>query len=189
MGYLENIFIRLDQIGLTDVIIPFLLIFTIVFATLTKAKVLGGGPGAKKYSVILALSIALLTIVPHVTGQYPPGKDVVQIINTAVPQVSVVAVAIIMFLILIGIFGAETTWWGGAVSGLVGLGAFIAVIYIFGQALGWWGVNAPAFIRDPATQGLVIIVLVFGLIIWFVTAEPGQRGLLEAIGDTLRRVR
>lgn len=187
MGYFESIIFTLEQYGLTDVIIPFLLIFTIVFATLTKARILGGGAAAKKYNVIFALSIALLTVIPHVTGRYPPGKDVIEIINSAVPQVSIVAIAIIMFLVLIGIFGAETRWWGGSLGGLIAIGAFVAVIFIFGNALGWWGVNAPSFFRDPATQGLIVIILVFGLIVWFVTAEPGTgaESWIKKIGDAI----
>lgn len=177
----------LEMWGLTDVILPFMLIFAIVFATLAKAKVFGSE--SRKFNLVVGLAISLLVVIPHVTNRYPPGKDVVTIINTAIPQVSAVAVAIIMFLVLIGIFGAETSWWGGLVSGVVVIGALVSVVYIFGNAIGWFNIM-PSWLSDPSTQALVVIVLVFGLIVWFVTAEPGKPGvggLLEKIGNAFKR--
>ena len=52
--------------------------------------------------------------------------------------------------------------------------AILAVVVVFGSAAGWFGQNWPSwldFLRDPETQSLVIIILVFGIIIWFITKE------------------
>lgn len=98
----ENVIYYLESMGLTDVILPFVLVFTIVFAVLQKAKIFGDQ--SKKYNVIFALVVGLLVVIPHVTGRYPPGADVVDIINQAIPSVSVLVIAIIMFLVLVGIF-------------------------------------------------------------------------------------
>ncbi len=184
---MEQALYYLELWGLSDVILPFMIIFVIIYATLSKAKIFGGE--SKKYNIIVALAIGLLVVVPHVTHKYPPGRDVVEIMNTAIPQVSVVAVAIIMFLVLVGMFGAETTWWGGTVSGIVVIASVIAIIAIFGNAIGWFQ-RMPSWLRDPSTQALVVIVLIFGLIVWFVTADSSQKGIggvIQDLGNALKK--
>ena len=180
MATMQNALYYLDNWGLTDVILPFILIFTIIFAVLQKSKLFGAD--SKKYDIIVSLAISLLVVIPHVTGRYPAGMDAVQIINSAIPSISVIAIAIIMFLVLIGIFGAETKW-GGWVSGLVLLLSAFAVVWIFGKAAGWW-YRMPFWLDDPDTQALVVIILVFGIIVWFVTSEPGEgKGFWETLQD------
>ncbi len=180
MAYFQNAIYYLEYWGLTDVILPFILIFTIVFAVLQKAKLFG--TESKKYNLIVSLAISLLVVIPHVTGRYPPGADVIDIMNAAIPSVAIIIVAIIMFLILIGIFGAEASW-GGWMSGLVLIFSIIAVIWIFGKAADWWH-YMPFWLSDPDVQALVIIILIFGIIIWFVTAEPGEtKGFWNTLKD------
>ena len=41
IGSLENTIYTLERIGVADVILPFVIIFTIVFAALQKSKILG----------------------------------------------------------------------------------------------------------------------------------------------------
>ena len=168
-------------------LLPFLLVFTIIFAILQKSKILGDGK--KNYNVILSLVIALLVVVPHVTGTYPADADVVSIMNNALPNVSIVIVAIVMLLILIGILGGEAKWMGGSLSGWIAVIAFLIILFIFGKAAGWW-LAWPSWLwwlEDPDTQALIIIILVFGIIIWWVTKEPksDQKGfkLFSDIGD------
>ena len=179
MAFFQNAIYYMETWGLVDVILPFVLIFTILFATLQKAKLFG--TDSKKYNIVVSLAIALLVVIPHVTGRYPPGADVINIINAAIPSVAVIAVAIIMFLVLIGMFGAEASW-GGWVSGLVIILSLVAVTWIFGKAAGWWG-YMPSFLIDQDIQALIVIILVFGIIIWFVTAEPGKKGLWDGLKE------
>lgn len=178
MASTQSTLYYLESIGLTDVILPFILIFTVVFAILQKAKIFG--KESKKYNVIFALVVGLLVVIPHVTGQYPPGGDVVDIINTAIPAVSVLLIAVIMFLVLAGIFFEPTG--GGWISGLVLLLSIVAVTWIFGKAAGWWQ-GLPFWLNDPDIQALVVIILVFGIIIWFVTSEPGNKNLFDWLKD------
>lgn len=168
----------LESIGLTDVILPFILIFTVVFAILQKAKIFGSE--SKKYNIVFALVVSLLVVIPHVTGRYPPGADVVDIINQAIPGVSVLIIAVIMFLVLAGIFFEPKG--GGWVSALVLLLSIGAVTWIFGKAAGWWQ-NAPFWLNDPDIQALVVIILVFGIIIWFITSEPSEKSWMDRIKE------
>ena len=102
MAAMQSALYSLESWGLTDVILPFVLIFTVIFAILQKAKIFGAE--SKKYNVVFALAISLLVVIPHVTGTYPAGLDAVDIINQAIPSISVLAIAVIMFLVLAGIF-------------------------------------------------------------------------------------
>ena len=80
---LEYILQLWESWGLMDVILPFLLIFAVVYAALTKVKIFG--EQKDRIHIIIALVIALAVVVPHVTYMYPPESDVVNIINTALP--------------------------------------------------------------------------------------------------------
>ena len=81
----------LDYYRVADVLLPFLLVFLIVFATLQKVKILG--ESKKNFNVMLALIMGLAVIFPHVLGT---GPDVVPIINNSLPSISLVIVGIIM---------------------------------------------------------------------------------------------
>lgn len=161
-------FRTLESYGLTDALLPFLLIFTILFAMLQKTKILGAGK--KNFNVIIALIISMLVVIPHITGSYPPGKDIVDILNSALPNVSVLVIAILMGLLLIGLLGGEAKWMGGSLSGFVAIMAFAGIIYIFGGAAGWWE-NLALRWFDSDVTALAIVILVFAVIIWYITKE------------------
>lgn len=187
-------FQRLDAMGLTDVMLPFLLIFSIVFAVLNKAKIFG--KDKKNIDVIVALVIALLVVIPHVTGAYPPGGDVVEIMNNAIPHVSIVIIGIVMLLIMIGVFGVNIDLAGSSLGGMVALFAALVVFFIFGRSAGWFGGNIPpwlGFLNNPDTIALIVVLLVFGIIVAFVTGEDegnagkGIMDFFDEIGKSVRK--
>ena len=177
----------LESYGLTDALLPFLLIFTIIFAILQKSNIFG--QDKKKYNVIVSLVIGLLVVIPHVMGRYPPGSDVVLIINSALPNVSLLVVAIVALLILIGIMGGNIHW-AGAVSGGVAIVAVLAVAWIFLSAAGYdiW-FNNWVLGWSPETTSVVVIVLIFAVLIWYITKEDAGhtggkiKGMLEEVGN------
>ncbi|MAG15545.1 hypothetical protein CMO88_00635 [Candidatus Woesearchaeota archaeon] len=178
-------FVRLDQMGVLDSLLPFILIFTILFAVLQKTKIIG--EGKRQFNTLVALIISLMVVLPHVTGRYPPGQDIVSIINTALPQVSLLVVAILAALLLVGVFAPGVMLGGtglGAIMGLISLGA---IVYIFGNAAGFWkGSGAFNFLNNPDTQAVLVIILVFGLIIWFITKEDGQNEMVGKAWSDLK---
>lgn len=191
MATFYDTIILLQQYGITDVLLPFLLVFTLVFAILQKAKILGD---KKNFNVILALVMALAVVIPHVTGTYPANADVVNIINTALPNISVGIVAIIMLMLLIGIWG-ETNFKESKVTGWMILLAFIYVAFVFISAYyaPYGGIQLPYwlyFLEDPGTQALVVVVLVFFAIIAFITREPqaNKPSALSRLGDEFRKM-
>jgi hypothetical protein len=180
-GVLAQGIYRLQEIGIVDVILPFILVFTIVFAILTKTKVLGTEPGdankpKKNFNLVVALVMGLAVVIPHVTGSYPPNSDIVNIINQALPNVSVVLVAVIMMLLLIGVFGGGVDFAKSKLAGWIVVLSILLTLFIFGTAAGWWLLPQWAgFMLDSDTQALVVIILVFGLLIAFITAEDKPR--------------
>ena len=173
-GYFHNVLYRLEVWGLSDVILPFILVFTIVFAIMQKVKPLGEETGRHKpFNVIISLVMALAVVIPHVLGYYPADADIVNIINAALPQVSIVLVAILMVLLIVGLFGGKAEW-GGALSGWIAFFAFILVVYIFGRAAGWFYYlpNWLYWLDNPDTQAMLIVVAIFAIIIWYITKEP-----------------
>ena len=176
MADFRSVLLTLESYGLSDVLLPFILVFTVVFAILQKVKPLGDPDDprkAKHYNVILALVLGLAVVIPHVMGVYPANADVVDIINKALPNVSIVLVAIVMVLLIVGLFGGKAQW-GSTASGFVAIIAFFLVFYIFGRAAGWFEYlpNWLGWLDDPDTQALLLVLGVFALIIWFVTKEP-----------------
>lgn len=188
---LQNFISTLESWGLTDVMLPFLLIFTLFFAILEKSKVLGDDK--KNINVVVSLVIALTVIVPHVMGSYPSENlDPVSIMNKALPSMSVVVVAILMMLILIGIFGGDARLFGVAFSGWVVFVSLALIIIIFGASAGWWqgGSWMEQFFGSEAVA-LIIMLLVFGIIVAFIVGgdkEKEERGRFYRIGEDMKNI-
>jgi len=170
-GGFQGLIYTLEQWGVIDVILPFILIFTIVFAVLEKTEVLGKDESkTKKYAAVIAMVLAFAVVVPHVTGSYYYGFDAVEIINRALPQVGLLLTAIVMMLLTIGL------WTGKKPSGQQGIGVWftlasgLLVIVIFIASIGWWSVPSWLLgLLNSQVIALVIAVLVFGIIMKFIT--------------------
>ena len=173
---LEGFFRSLESWGLTDVMLPFLLIFVIVYAILQKTKILG--ETKKNLNVVIAVVIGLLVVIPHVTGRFSPDADPVLIINDALPQVSIVLVAVIFLLILIGVFGQDYIMLGVTMPGWITLVSLVVIIGIFGGSAGWWDNRFGSTLENFfGTEGIAIFIMliVFGLIIAWITSDSKDR--------------
>ncbi|MFH0978136.1 MAG: hypothetical protein V1837_02420 [Candidatus Woesearchaeota archaeon] len=186
-GSFQEALQNLEDLGLSDVLLPFLLVFTIIFAVLQKTNILG--KDKRNWNIIVALVISLSVVIPHVTGTYPADGDIVTIMNHSLPNVSIVIVAIVMFLILIGLLGGEAKWMGGSLSGWIVILSAILVFFIFGRSAGWFETlpNWLQWLDNSETQALIIVILVFGIIIWFITKDDKKEGprtkFMSDIGD------
>lgn len=185
MSAFEQMILSLESLGMLDVLLPFLLIFTIAFAVLQKSKILGDG--AHRFNVIVALVIALAAIIPHVLGREP---DIVPIINSALPNVSLLMIASMMVLLLIGVFGKDINVAGTPLAGFVVLFSIIAVAYTFLVSAGVAG-NPPAwlgFLVDSETRNLLIAILVFGIIVYAITAEERPEEKRQPVHETINKM-
>lgn len=187
-GFFQSEFVRvLEEFGIVDVILPFILVFTIVYAILLKSELFG--KDSQKFNIVIALVIGLLFVVPHVTGQYDSiGFDPVGVINQALPSISVLLIAFLLVLILVGMFGVKAS---GGLATIAVVVSLIAVTAVFSNAIGIWGTGGMpyylSFLDDPDIQALIIIILVFGLIVWFITkpADKTPIGGIKKLADWL----
>ena len=167
----------LRDFGVLDFLLPFILVFTIIFAVLQKTEVLGK---KKNFNVIIALVMGLLFVVPHILDIYPLGYDPVAVLNQTLPSISLVAVAAVMVLVLMGLFG---TGFAATGKSLIGLISLVFIVYIFGAALNLWSGPYDIFYwwTTDITE-LVIVLLVFGLVVWFITKEPSDKVSAKEFG-------
>ena len=177
-----ELFEIMESWGMLDVLLPFLLIFTVVFAVLQKAKIFGAD--SKRFNVVIALVLGMVVVIPHILGTYPAGQDAVLIINNLLPNVALVLVAIIMVLLLSGVFGYTSPDSG--TSGVILIPAFAVIIWLFGISAGWWE-NFNWFSIDPDTIAIVLVLLVFGIIIWIVTAGEDTFKPLKDIVNVFKK--
>lgn len=165
MSYIEDTLINLQNFGIMY-LLAFLLVFTLIYAILTKSKILGE---KKNFNIAVALVIGLLVILE-------PSHTIVNILATAIPNISIVIVAVLMFMLLIGLMGGKTKMLGGSASGWIALVSAAVVLYIFGVSAGWWGRGHSTiwwlqWLNNPQTVSTVIVLLIFGIVIWFVTKD------------------
>lgn len=197
-GYFDSIVTSLERIGVHDVLLPFLLIFTLVFSVLEKTKILGVKEGKNNkpktnLNTIVSLVMGMGVIIPHVTNSYPPGRDVVVLLNTALPGIAMIVVAIFSFLLLIGMFtGKQPNFLkSSAISTLVLIFSVGAVIAIFVDAANIYRMPRWLyFLQDPNTQAAFIVIVVFFGLVWFITRDddsPSNDGnkMMDQIRDFL----
>lgn len=161
-GAFRDLFSSLEYYGFVDVIMPFLLIFTIVYAVLDKVKVFK----EKKYNVIISTAITLLAIMPHVL--YPGADDIVSILNSTLPQFAMVTIAIVLFMIMSGLLGAKEGKFFSIAAWLAPWLAFAIIgIIILRSAYPSTAFSTDffSFLGDPRMYSLIIIVLVAGFVI------------------------
>lgn len=173
---LDNFIRTLDSWGLTDIMLPFLLVFVVIYAILQKTKILG--EEKKNLGIVVAIVVALLVVIPHVTGRFPANSDPVLIINNALPQVSIVLIAIVFLLVMIGVFGQDYVFLGVTAPGWITLVSLVAIILIFGGAAGWWSGAVGDTLQDffgTESIAIFIMLLTFGIIIAWVTSESKER--------------
>ena len=185
-----------DFFGSIDLpsLLVFLLIFAVIFAILEKTKLMG--ESKKNINILLAFVISLLAVIPHFYGYYSQYGviDIVDVISSALPSVSLVVVAIISMLILIGLFAHDRIYAGLSAPGWIALFSFITIFLIFGSATGkFW----PEF-NDSMTDlfgqdalSVVIMILVFGIVIAFITRDSSKDskiGAMEGLGFHLNKL-
>ena len=172
-----------EAYGVMDFLLPFILVFTIIYAVTAKLALFREH---KQFRVVIALVLALLFVVPHITGNYPLGYDPVQVMNQSLPSISLVSVAAIMVLLLMGIFGAD---FSAAAAPWLAITSLGFVVYIFGASLGLWRGPYDVFYwwSSDVTE-LMVVLFIFGLVVWFIVKEPkraGEKGLFGQLEDTV----
>ena len=149
----------LREFGFFDIVLPFLLVFTLVYAILEKTKILGTvkikdeSIANKNLNSMVAFVIGLLVVAT---------ANVVRAINESLPNIILLAVVSFSFLILIGVFmkseeldfSNKHKGWYKAFVILI----FIGVVAIF--------LNSIYTISNGQEYSLLIVVLNYILTGW-----------------------
>lgn len=197
MALIDQMFTWFMTSGAYGALLPFFLIFTLIFAFLQKIKMFGSNAADnKRFNILIALIIALTVVVPHVTNSYPAGSDPITIVQTALPNVTLWIIAIFSIWLLLASFGIPlfNESEGKSVRGFVTVLCAIVVALIFGEAAGWWPPSISVQIGriDPGVlQIILILAIVIGILIWLLGGEASsesskdkkRKSGAKAIGD------
>jgi len=168
--YLESVIDYLKLIGFYDILLPFILVFTIVYSILEKTEILGhemiAGKSYPRRSInmIAAFSIAMITVA---------SSQIVGVINKALGPIVVailISVFTLMFLIL---FGREIKDDPVVKYYSYALVVILALIIIW--AAGWLPDVVKYFETNKNAVNIIGIVVLFGviaLLILWITDEP-----------------
>ncbi|MDO8555963.1 MAG: hypothetical protein Q7R96_02205 [Nanoarchaeota archaeon] len=166
MSSLGNAIEFLKNFGFFDVVLPFLLVFTIVFGILEKTKILGyegtTKTPKKNLNAMVAFAIAFFFIA---------ASNLVYVIQISLPAITMVLLILVVLMLLMGSLAAQSDTgfdiWGGsykwvAITGMIFV--FVAVIVIFLYAFGYL---EPVFyyIQNSLNKDLVATVGLIALVI------------------------
>ena len=168
-----------DKIGIFEVLLPFLLVFTLVYALLEKTRIFGTETIAgvtytrKNLNSLTAFSIAFFVVA---------SSRLVEIVTKVSSNMVILLMASVFFLLLVGSFHKETPEGFFLEKGLIRNSfifiMFIGLAVIFLDAIKTgektWLQQVFDWIKDFGTnESVASIVLVLILIgaLWFITAE------------------
>ncbi|HLD04337.1 MAG TPA: hypothetical protein VJG90_01330 [Candidatus Nanoarchaeia archaeon] len=161
------------QIGIYDVVLPFLLVFTIVFAILEKTKIFGTEKGEhgevtkKNLNAMVAFVSAFFVVA---------SSQLVAAINQTVGHTFLLLLLSVLFLMLVGSFhtgGKEFELpdkWKWPMMWVM----FIGIVLIFFNALGWLDLIYSYLTQfwDSVAVSSVLLVIVFVALIAYITKSP-----------------
>ncbi len=181
MSWLGGVIAYLNEIGLYDVVLPFLLVFTITFAILEKTKILGteiiNGTEYPRRNLnsMVALVIGLVVVT---------ATRIIAIMNKFLSMVALVMVVGIGFLLMIGVFyqpkdkdGKNQPLLSKKWVQFLTIVIAIVSLFIILSALGWLSKIYSWIVTNICGQVIGSIVLL-GLIILFIVyiTKPENTG-------------
>lgn len=164
----------LNQLGVYDVILPFLLVFTIIFAILEKTKIFGteNGMTKKNINAMVAFVMGFLVIA---------STKLVGIVNEVMANIVLLIILGVSFMLMVGVFFAgdkeftlkDMPFYLQILTGIM----FLGLVLIFLNALGWLDYVFYVFenINADWAATLIFIAIIIGFIVW-VTSPPKKEG-------------
>jgi len=164
-----------EQAGFFTYILPFLLIFSLVFGILTQIKIFKDN---KAINGIIALAVGLMAL------QFPM---VSQFFSEIFPRLGIGLAIILIIMIFVGMFADPDS--NAIMYTLLGIGAIIVIVILVktagavGWSSGWWWQE-----NWPMVAGIVGLFIVIGIIIGASnpstskSKSPFAQALRQAIG-------
>ena len=169
----EDLLFSLENIGLFQFILPFLLIFAVIFGVLSWTNMFGGNKGVH---VIIAVVIGLLAI------RWSVYTDFLNIIS---PKLGVGLVIILVLVLLMGLFiPADSQAIMGWV--MMAVGVVIAIV-IFAQTYSDFGYGG--YVTSDLIGWVVITALLIGILVVIVlgnnSSKPSTSKKLGRLWDSI----
>lgn len=171
MSVLQDGILTLVQNGLIELLV-FLLIFVVTFGILRKIHLFAKNSSSeelakvRKVHLLISLAMGATILFPR----YAPGYsqyDVIAIIERSLPQVSLLVIALVGLIVLLGIFNLKLGGSSGnPLRGVLSLVLVGAVIWIFGGSAGWYW-NLPYWMTQELAA-VAIALIIFGLVVGFI---------------------
>ena len=168
----------MQEFGLFDVILPFLLVFTLVFAILEKTKIFGTegkeNHSRKNLNAMVAFSIAFF-----VTASV----NIVTAFQVALPWISLILVIIVSFMLLSGVFFSEGQLdFFSKFKKPTGAFLVILIFVVLAIFLSAFGLLGPlfSFFTSGGQSDVIITSIIFLLLLvaamWFVIGGGKEKG-------------
>jgi hypothetical membrane protein len=173
-----NALVFLGKLGLYDVILPFLLTFTIIYAIMDKTRILGydtfdGKQYPKKnLNALVAFCIGFLVIA---------SSNLVSLINTTLAQIVVLFMICVFYLALVGIFYKDSVEdkFSSKWKLFFMIVLLIAIVLIFanaillesGQSVLEFVYTQIAFNIDSAAVSTIVLILFIAGAMWYIVSS------------------
>jgi hypothetical protein len=171
----------LAQLGVFEVVLPFILTFVMIYAILEKTKILGteadGKSSRKNLNALLSFCIGFFVIA---------SSSIVAVINQAMAQIVLLALVSICFMLLVGSFsrnGEDVFLEGKWKKGFM-IFMLVGVILVFAGAIKLDGKNSildyiyiqiTQNFTSNAVSAIALIAIVVGVVYWVSSeAKPAE---------------
>jgi hypothetical protein len=155
-GAIGDLLFRWEQAGVFSYVLPFLLIFAMIYGLLNKLNFFGKkddtGNGAKGINLVISVAVALMALQFNIVGVF---------FSEIFPKVGVGLAVILALLILMGLFWPSDNafnwamvFFGLIVAGYVIFSSLGVLGSIFGPSISAWGLGT-------LDWGTIIGILVF----------------------------
>jgi len=165
----------LNELGVYDVILPFLLVFTMVFAILEKTKIFG----VEKLGDETVTRKNMNAMTAFVMGFFVVASSkLVALIHQVASQAFLLILLVVLFLMLAGILRKEGEFeldekWRNGFMGV----ALVVIILIFLNSLGWLQIGYDYITKywDSQATSAAILLLFMGLFIAWITSSGSRK--------------
>lgn len=120
----ETFLTNMETSGFMDVVIPFVIIFSLVYLILRAIRQFGKGP-----NIALSIVMGAIPVILHVLGRFPPCWDVIVMMNNSMTWFAKIMIALLVFFVIIGLFGLQLSFFSRAL-GWIAIASGIVMTYI-----------------------------------------------------------
>ncbi len=153
---LGNMFAQWEASGVFSYMLPFLLIFAVVFGILTRIQIF---KEAKAINAIIAFVVSLMALQFNFVSVF---------FAEIFPRMGVGLIIILAAMILLGMFAPNRTWVTITFF-IIGAIVLIVILVNSGEAVGWTGVE---FLKDILPDLLPWIVIITAVAIVIISSVP-----------------